>query len=147
MDRNIEQEMKSTRILAVAIITTAILFGLIGLLLFIQKDSWELFPRMDIAWIGFILDGTLLCVMGIFLLLPTTKKQTWIEETDERKTLLAAHSCMVGYAVQTFLLGITTFLLIFMGYLNRVAGFSIIGIIIVSNVISSLYGRYLEKTN
>ncbi len=52
---------------------------------------------------------------------------------------------MVGYFIQTVLLGIVFFLLTFMGYLNKASGFSIIGVILISGIVSWIYDLYLRK--
>ncbi|CRW10570.1 membrane protein [Streptococcus equi subsp. equi] len=52
---------------------------------------------------------------------------------------------MVGYVIQTTLLGIVFFLLVFMGYLNKVSGFSIIGVVLISGIVSWIYHLYLRK--
>ncbi|MCI5697594.1 MAG: hypothetical protein MR269_00965, partial [Clostridiales bacterium] len=64
---------------------------------------------------------------------------------DERELLITAKARMVGYFIQTVLLGIVFFLLTFMGYLNKASGFSIIGVILISGIVSWIYDLYLRK--
>ncbi|WP_228274887.1 hypothetical protein [Streptococcus equi] len=145
MKRNIKKEMVMARKLAIIVIATGILFALIACILFFKKDILQVFPRMDIAWVGFLVVAILLCVSGIWVFSISGKKQDWINETDERESLITAKANMVGYVIQTTLLGIVFFLLVFMGYLNKVSGFSIIGVILISGIVSWIYHLYLRK--
>ncbi|HEK9712206.1 TPA: hypothetical protein SVB57_002058, partial [Streptococcus equi subsp. equi] len=131
------------RKLAIIVIATGILFALIACILFFKKDILQVFPRMDIAWVGFLVVAILLCVSGIWVFSISGKKQDWINETDERESLITAKANMVGYVIQTTLLGIVFFLLVFMGYLNKVSGFSIIGVVLISGIVSWIYHLYL----
>ncbi|HEL1204175.1 TPA: hypothetical protein TVL39_001624 [Streptococcus equi subsp. zooepidemicus] len=134
------------RKLAIIVIATGILFALIACILFFKKDILQVFPRMDIAWVGFLVVAILLCVSGIWVFSISGKKQDWINETDERESLITAKANMVGYVIQTTLLGIVFFfLLVFMGYLNKVSGFSIIGVVLISGIVSWIYHLYLRK--
>ncbi|HEL0422880.1 TPA: hypothetical protein TUM42_001953 [Streptococcus equi subsp. zooepidemicus] len=133
------------RKLAIIVIAIGILFALIACILFFKKDILQVFPRMDIAWVGFLVVAILLCVSGIWVFSISGKKQDWINETDERESLITAKANMVGYVIQTTLLGIVFFLLVFMGYLNKVSGFSIIGVILISGIVSWIYHLYLRK--
>lgn len=146
MKRNIKKEMVMARKLAIIVIATGILFALIACILFFKKDILQVFPRMDIAWVGFLVVAILLCVSGIWVFSISGKKQDWINETDERESLITAKANMVGYVIQTTLLGIVFFfLLVFMGYLNKVSGFSIIGVVLISGIVSWIYHLYLRK--
>ncbi|WP_231144989.1 hypothetical protein [Streptococcus equi] len=145
MKRNIKKEMVMARKLAIIVIATGILFALIACILFFKKDILQVFPRMDIAWVGFLVVAILLFVSGIWVFSISGKKQDWINETDEREFLIRAKANMVGYVTQTTLLGIVFFLLVFMGYLNKVSGFSIIGVILISDIVSWIYHLYLRK--
>ncbi|WP_231187399.1 hypothetical protein [Streptococcus equi] len=145
MKRNIKKEMVMARKLAIIVIATGILFALIACILFFKKDILQVFPRMDIAWVGFLVVAILLFVSGIWVFSISGKKQDWINETDEREFLIRAKANMVGYVIQTTLLGIVFFLLVFMGYLNKVSGFSIIGVILISGIVSWIYHLYLRK--
>ncbi|HGO5803059.1 hypothetical protein [Streptococcus equi] len=145
MKRNIKKEMVMARKLAIIVIAIGILFALIACILFFKKDILQVFPRMDIAWVGFLVVAILLCVSGIWVFSISGKKQDWINETDERESLITAKANMVGYVIQTTLLGIVFFLLVFMGYLNKVSGFSIIGVILISGIVSWIYHLYLRK--
>ncbi|QTZ56900.1 hypothetical protein [Streptococcus equi] len=145
MKRNIKKEMVMARKLAIIVIATGILFALIACILFFKKDILQVFPRMDIAWVGFLVVAILLFVSGIWVFSISGKKQDWINETDEREFLIRAKANMVGYVTQTTLLGIVFFLLVFMGYLNKVSGFSIIGVILISGIVSWIYHLYLRK--
>ncbi|MGF0096689.1 hypothetical protein ACQRC6_09630 [Peptoniphilus sp. SGI.035] len=145
MKRNINKEMIMAKKLATVVIATGVLFVLIAGILFFKKDILQMFPRMDIAWIGFLIVAIILCVSGIGIFSISSKKQEWINETDERESLITAKAYMVGYIIQTTLLGIVFFLLAFMGYLNKASGFSIIGIILVSGIVSWIYNLYLRK--
>lgn len=147
MSRKIEAEIRTVRKIAFFILAVGIVFAIISILLFINKNSWTLFPRMDIAWIGFLISSIILCLASFNLAISTSNKQKWIDETDEREMLIATHSAMVGYLIQTTLLGMGVFLLIFMGYLNKVTAFSIFAIIIISGFLSWLYKLFLERTN
>ncbi|HEL0163959.1 TPA: hypothetical protein TUO09_002075 [Streptococcus equi subsp. zooepidemicus] len=133
------------RKLAIIVIAIGILFALIACILFFKKDILQVFPRMDIAWVGFLVVAILLCVSGIWVFSISGKKQDWINETDERESLITAKANMVGYVIQTTLLGIVFFLLVFMGYLNKVSGFSIIGVVLISGIVSWIYHLYLRK--
>lgn len=144
MDRNIKNEMASGKKTAIAIMAIGILFALAGVLLYVKKDIWHIFPRMDIAWIGFCVVAVILFFSGIALLFISSNKQAWIDETDEMETAIAGKISMVGYAVQTTLLGIAFFLLTFMGYLNKASGFSIIAVILISGIILWIYALYLR---
>lgn len=141
MKRNIKKEMVMARKLAIIVIATGILFALIACILFFKKDILQVFPRMDIAWVGFLVVAILLCVSGIWVFSISGKKQDWINETDERESLITAKANMVGYVIQTTLLGIVFFL----GYLNKVSGFSIIGVVLISGIVSWIYHLYLRK--
>lgn len=145
MKRNIKKEMVMARKLAIIVIATGIIFALIACILFFKKDILQVFPRMDIAWVGFLVVAILLCVSGIWVFSISGKKQDWINETDERESLITAKANMVGYVIQTTLLGIVFFLLVFMGYLNKVSGFSIIGVVLISGIVSWIYHLYLRK--
>ncbi|WP_237699429.1 hypothetical protein [Streptococcus equi] len=145
MKRNIKKEMVMARKLAIIVIAIGILFALIACILFFKKDILQVFPRMDIAWVGFLVVAILLCVSGIWVFSISGKKQDWINETDERESLITAKANMVGYVIQTTLLGIVFFLLVFMGYLNKVSGFSIIGVVLISGIVSWIYHLYLRK--
>lgn len=145
MKRNIKQEMSIAKRLSIIFIAIGTLFALTAGILFIKKDILQIFPRMDIAWVGFLLVSIILCVSGICIFSISNNKQVWINETDERESLITSKAYMVGYVIQTTLLGIVFFLLLFMGYLNKASGFSIIGIILLSNIISWIYNIYLRK--
>lgn len=145
MKRNIKKEMVMARKLAIIVIATGILFALIACILFFKKDILQVFPRMDIAWVGFLVVAILLFVSGIWVFSISGKKQDWINETDEREFLIRVKANMVGYVTQTTLLGIVFFLLVFMGYLNKVSGSSIIGVILISGIVSWIYHLYLRK--
>lgn len=69
----------------------------------------------------------------------------WINKTDEMEMVISGKISMVGYVIQTTLLGIVFFLLVFMGYLNKVSGFSIIGVVLISGIVSWIYHLYLRK--
>lgn len=145
MKRNINKEMIMAKKLAIVVFATGIAFVLISGILFFKKDVLQIFPRMDIAWIGFLVVAIILCVSGICIFSISSKKQEWINETDERELLITAKAHMVGYFIQTVLLGIVFFLLTFMGYLNKASGFSIIGVILISGIVSWIYNLYLRK--
>lgn len=145
MKNKIEYEMKIGKKVAVLFICIGALFALLGGILFAKKDILQIFPRMDIAWIGFSVVAFILCVSGVYLFSISGKKQEWINETDERELLITAKAHMVGYFIQTVLLGIVFFLLTFMGYLNKASGFSIIGVILISGIVSWIYNLYLRK--
>lgn len=119
MKRNIKKEMVMARKLAIIVIATGILFALIACILFFKKDILQVFPRMDIAWVGFLVVAILLCVSGIWVFSISGKKQDWINETDERESLITAKANMVGYVIQTTLLGIVFFLLVFYGLFKQ----------------------------
>lgn len=146
MKKNINKEMIVAKKLAIVVIATGILFALLAVILFFQKEILQVFPRMDIAWIGFLVVAIILCASGICIFSISGKKQEWINETDEREIIIAAKASMVGYLIQTTLLGIVFFLLVFMGYLNKASGFSIIGVILISGIVSWIYNLYLRKT-
>lgn len=145
MKRNINKEMIMAKKLAIVVIATGLPFVLIAGILFFKKNILQIFPRMDIAWIGFLVVAIILCVSGICMLSISSKKQEWINETDERESLITAKAYMVGYIIQTTLLGIVFFLLVFMGYLNKVSAFSIIGVTLVGGIASWIYNLYLRK--
>lgn len=52
---------------------------------------------------------------------------------------------MVEYVVQTTPLRIVVFILTFKGYLNKVSGFSIITMMLISGIVSWIYHLYLRK--
>lgn len=64
MKNKIEYEMKIGKKVAVLFICIGVLFALLGGILFAKKDILQIFPRMDIAWIGFSVVAFILCVMG-----------------------------------------------------------------------------------
>ena len=105
MKRNIEKDDYGKK-LAIVIIATGVLFALIAGILFLKKGSLQMFPRMDIVWIEFLIVAIILCVSGISIFSISSKKQEWINETDEREYLITAKTYMVGYIIQTTLLGI-----------------------------------------
>lgn len=145
MKNKMEHEMKIGKKAGILCICIGVLFALLGVILFTKKDVLRIFPRMDIAWIGFSVVAFILCVSGIYIFLISGNKQEWINETDERELLITAKACMVGYFVQTVLLGIVFFLLTFMGYLNKASGFSMLGVILISGIVSWIYDLYLRK--
>ncbi len=145
MKNKMEHEMKIGKKAGILCICIGVLFALLGVILFAKKDVLRIFPRMDIAWIGFSVVAFILCVSGIYIFLISGNKQEWINETDERELLITAKACMVGYFVQTVLLGIVFFLLTFMGYLNKASGFSMLGVILISGIVSWIYDLYLRK--
>lgn len=145
MKRNIKNEMMIAKNAAISIIVIGIILGLISVVLFVEKDILQIFPRMDIAWIGFSIVAFILCASGAYILSISRKKQGWINSTDEMEVALTAQSSTAGYLVQSSLLGIVFFLLTFMGYLNKVSAFSIIAIILISGIVSWAYRSYLQK--
>ncbi|MDO5717225.1 MAG: hypothetical protein Q4Q17_05440 [Tissierellia bacterium] len=145
MRRNIKKEMELARKAALAIIGVSVIFAVLGLWLLLKRNSLAIFPRMDIAWIGFFIVSIILGLWGVSLLIAGNKKQEWIDETDEMKSAIAAEASSLAYLVQSVLLGIGFFLLTFMGYLNKVSGFSIAAILCISNLISFFYSRHLHK--
>lgn len=145
MKKNIENEMRIAKKIGIVFICIGVLFASLGVILFVKKNILQTFPRMDIAWIGFLIVAIIWCISGIALFNISRKKQEWINETDERETLITAKASMLGYFIQTILFGVIFFLLAFMGYLNKASGFSIIGVILISGIVSWIYNLYLRK--
>ncbi|MGF3112971.1 hypothetical protein [Facklamia sp. P9177] len=145
MKRDIKKEMILAKKLSILVIIIGIFFALSAGILFIKKDVLKVFPRMDIAWIGFFVVALILCIGGIGVLFATGDKQKWINETDERERLITAASFMIGYSIQTSLLGMVFFLLTFAGYLNKVSAFSILAVILISGIVAGIYNLYLRK--
>lgn len=145
MKRNIKNEMKIAKKSAILLMLIGIIMVLIGIVFFVNRDILQLVPRMDIAWMGFAVVASLCLISGISLFISSNKEREWINETDEREISIMAHSSLVGFLVQTILLVMMFFILTFMGFLNKVSGFTIIAIIIISRTASGAYNLYLRK--
>ena len=145
MKRNIKNEMKIAKKSAILLMLIGIIMVLIGIVFFVNRDILQLVPRMDIAWMGFVVVASLCLISGISLFISSNKERDWINETDEREISIMAHSSLVGFLVQTILLVMMFFILTFMGFLNKVSGFSILAIIIISGTASGAYNLYLRK--
>lgn len=145
MKRNIKNEMKIAKKSAILMMLIGIMMAFFGILFFVNRDTLQLVPRMDIAWMGFLVVATLCLISGISLFISSIKEREWINETDEREISIMAHSSLVGYLVQTILLVMMFFILTFMGFLNKVSDFSILAIIIISGITSGAYNLYLRK--
>ena len=92
MKRNIKNEMKTAEKLAVLIILIGIIMAIIGIVFFFNRDILQLVPRMDIAWMGFLVVASLFLVSGISLFISSIKEREWINETDEREISIMAPS-------------------------------------------------------
>ncbi|MDO4174607.1 MAG: hypothetical protein Q4D42_07565 [Eubacteriales bacterium] len=101
-------------------------------------------PRPDLVVVGTTLIGILLIGMGLDLFSPKTKEMQ-IEENDERNVAIAHASMASGFQVMTILLGLVLFVLIFMGYMNVVSCFSIIGVLAVGQGVCLWKHWYLSK--
>ena len=145
MKRNIKNEMKVAKKSAILMMLIGIIMALTGIVFFVNRDILQLVPRMDIAWMGFVVVATLCLISGISLFISSNKERDWINETDEREISIMAHSSLVGFLVQTILLVMMFFILTFMGFLNKVSGFSILAIMIISGTASGAYNLYLRK--
>lgn len=145
MNRNVKKEVVIAKRASIIMMLITLLFTLISMVLFIKKDVLKVFPRMDIAWIGFAIVSFMLFLLGLLLFHISRNENNWISETDERKIYIESISSMIGYLLQTILLGISFFLLTFMGYLNKTSGFTIVAIILISGLVTWGYGLYLRK--
>lgn len=145
MHRNIKKEMLAAKKISITVIVFGAFLALISGILFVKRDVLHIFPRMDIAWIGFFIISVILLVSGVCILFIASQRRTWIDGTEEMEIEISGKISIVGYAIQTILLGIAFFLLTFTGYLNMVSGFSIIAVILISSVASCIYGLYLRR--
>lgn len=101
-------------------------------------------PRPDLVVIGTTLIGTLLILMGCDLFGKRTKEME-IMEKDERNIAIANAAMASRFTVMTTLLSLVIFALIFSGYMNEVACFSIIGAIAAGQITFLVKLYYLEK--
>ena len=145
MHRNIKKEMLAAKKISITVIVFGGFLALISGILFVNRDVLHIFPRMDIAWIGFSQCPLFYSSAVYSYCSSQVKVRTWIDETDEMEIEISGKISIVGYAIQTILLGIAFFLLTFTGYLNMVSGFSIIAVILISGVASCIYGLYLRR--
>ena len=101
-------------------------------------------PRPDLIVVGTSLIGILLILMGSDMFAKKTKEME-IEEKDERNIAIRNSAMASGFQTMTTLIVLVLFALIFTGYMNEVSCFSIIGAIVVGQIVFVLRLHYLEK--
>lgn len=92
-------------------------------------------PRPDLLVVGTSLIGTMFIVVGTCSLAMLTDKSLAIEENDERNIAIRNVSMAYGFIVMSIALAIVTFALIFMGYMNIVSAFSMIGVLLLGQLV------------
>ena len=101
-------------------------------------------PRPDLVVYGTTTIGILLIAMGCLALAEPTKEMQ-ILANDERHATIQNASAALAYVVSNTLLFLVLFALIFMGYVNAIVCFSIIGVIIIGFITYVATAHYLEK--
>lgn len=102
-------------------------------------------PRPDLIVYGTSLIGIGLIAAGFSDLFSKKTKEMEIEEKDERNIMLSNAAMAYAFKFMCPLMAIAIFALIFMGYLNEVSCFSMIGVLLAGEIVF-VYQRYtLEK--
>ena len=95
----------------------------------------RLFPKPENVHFGFVLVGTLYLLMAASMRALIKSKKKIIEETDERNQMITEQSACIAFTAQTLLLTLSVFLLLFMGYLSRVAMFAFLFGLLISCIV------------
>lgn len=103
------------------------------------------FPRNDIVHVGFATVGAIYLVSATGMYLVLKDRRAMIEDNDERNKMIQATSGLIGFGVQTLLLFSSLFLLCFMGYMNGVSMFTLLGVCIISVFVFTISNIYLMK--
>lgn len=137
-----------------AIKAMALFLTIVGLLsIFIATLMWMFggdifgisFPRNDIVHVGFAIIATIYLVSATGMYLVLKDRRAMIEDNDERNKIIQATSGLIGFGVQTLLLFSSLFLLHFMGYMNVVSMFTLLGVCIISVFVFTISNIYLKK--
>ncbi len=119
-----------------------ILFLAGALVMFIMRNDMLQIPRPDIAYIGFLVVGTIFLIIAVSTYYKTKDKNVMIEENDERSKIILGKAGNLAFLIQTIFLSVALFLLCFMGYANAPVMITLMCLIAVSvfiYLISALY--------
>ena len=131
-----KQATKRTRRIALAFGLAGVLFFLLGALVYGNQEALiDIFPRHDIAHIGFFTLGGTYFIIAAALICLAANRAAMTEEGDERMRGIGGMACQLAYGIQTVILFSASILMTFAGYMDAF-GLFVVDLALVAGVVS-----------
>lgn len=131
--------------LSIALIVFGITIIVGGLITHFSGVNTQLpIPRPDIFAIGTSIVGYMLALLGSEGFESKTEEEQ-IEENDERNKFIKNKSLAFAYKLFSVLFMVAIFLLIFMGYMNEISTFTLLGVFLISNLGGKVMKHKINK--